>query len=126
MPALCDCDRRDHIDSADGHCLNLSIAAEEADDRDRARWSLCGCCMADCPDVHPTPTPGFFDPAPGSVTFAAEYVATLPADEQAQLQAREAAGEIRIRPRAESIPEPLRDIRILRTARKHMRDEDEK
>lgn len=70
MSNLCDCDRRDHIDSPDGICLNLSIAAEEADDRDRARWSRCGCCTADCPDVHPTETPGFLD---GAVwTFAAE------------------------------------------------------
>ncbi|WP_435594702.1 hypothetical protein [Tsukamurella tyrosinosolvens] len=123
MPYLCDCDRRDHLDSPDGHCRNLSIAAEEADDRDRTRWSQCGCCMADCPDVHPTPTPGFLDGA--EVIVAAEHVETLPADERAQLRAREAAGEIRIRPRAEMIPEPLREIRVLRAARMHMRDEDE-
>lgn len=125
MPDLCDCDRRDHIDSPDGNCANLTTADEEPEDPSLAHWTRCGCCMADCPDVHPTPTPGFFDPAPGSVTFAAEHVATLPADEQAQLREREAAGEIRIRPRAESIPEAMRDIRILRTARKHMRDGDE-
>ncbi|MFD9829025.1 hypothetical protein ACFWXB_16255 [Tsukamurella tyrosinosolvens] len=125
MPQLCDCDRLDHLGSTDGHCLNLSTAGEEPEDPSLARWTRCGCCMADCPDVHPTPTPGFFDPAPGSVTFAAEHVATLPAVEQEQLRAREAVGEIRIRPRAESIPEAMRDVRILRTARKHMRDEDE-
>ncbi len=79
--------------------------------------------MADCPDVHPTPTPGFLDGA--EVIVAAEHVETLPADERAQLRAREAAGEIRIRPRAEMIPEPLREIRVLRAARMHMRDEDE-
>ncbi|KXP08709.1 hypothetical protein [Tsukamurella pseudospumae] len=59
------------------------------------------------------------------MTFAAEYVATLPAEEQEQLREREAADEIRIRPRAESIPEAMRDIRILRTACRHMPDEDE-
>lgn len=122
MPDLCDCDRRDHIDSPDGHCLNLSIAAEEPEDPSLAKWTRCGCCMADCPDVHPTATPGFFDG--GQMHIAAEYVATLPAEEQEQLRAREAAGEIRIRPRAEMIPEPLRE-EMLRTARKHMRDEDE-
>lgn len=121
MPELCDCDRRDHIDSADGHCLNLSTAAEEPEDPSLATWSQCGCCMADCPDVHPTETPGRFDGA--TWIIAAEHVATLPAEEQEQLRAREAAGEIQIRPRAESIPEAMRNIRILRTARKHMRDE---
>lgn len=121
MPDLCDCDRRDHIDSPDGNCANLTTADEEPEDPSLAHWTRCGCCMADCPDVHPTP--GFFDG--GQVHIAAEHVATLPADEQAQLRAREAAGEIRIRPRAEMIPEPLREIRVLRAARMHMRDEDE-
>ncbi|WP_139286181.1 hypothetical protein [Tsukamurella tyrosinosolvens] len=123
MPELCDCDRRDHIDSPDGRCTNPSIASEEAD-ASHAHWSQCGCCMADCPDVHPTPTPGFFEPAPGSASIAAEHVATLPAEEQAQLRAREAAGEIQIRPRAEMLPEGLR-VEILRGARRHSRDEDE-
>lgn len=124
MPELCDCDRRDHIDAPDGRCLNLSTAAEEPEDASLSAWTQCGCCMADCPDVHPTPTPGFFEPVPGSATIAAEHVATLSAEDQEQLRAREAAGEIRIRPRAEFAIDPSK-VRILRTARTHMRDEDE-
>ena len=66
MSKLCDCPRRDHLDSADGHCTLTSIRSEEDsdDEVDFSRWSQCGCCMADCPDVHPTPTPGF-GPVPG-------------------------------------------------------------
>lgn len=104
MSELCDCPRRDHIGSTDGHCNLPSIRSEEVSDSevDFSRWSQCGCCMADCPDVHPTPTPGFFDG--GTVIVAAEHVATLPAAEQAKLRAQEAAGEIQIRPRAEMGP----------------------
>lgn len=99
---LCDCPRRDHIGSEDGHCTLPSIRSEEATDTevDLSRWSECGCCMADCPDVHPTPTAGF-GPVPGSLVVAEEYVATLPAEKQKALRDQEARGELRIAPQAE-------------------------
>ncbi|MCV7194145.1 hypothetical protein [Mycolicibacterium brumae] len=102
---LCDCPRRDHISSADGHCLNPSIRSEETGDPDidPSRYSECGCCMADCPDVHPTPTEGF-GPVPGSLAIAKEYVATLPKEKQTALREQEARGELRIVPRAEMVP----------------------
>ncbi|MFN3005097.1 hypothetical protein [Mycolicibacterium wolinskyi] len=94
--------RRDHIDSADGHCINPSIRSEEASDDavDFSRWSQCGCCMADCPDVHPTSTPGF-GPAQGSLVVAKEHFDTLLADKQRALREPEACAELPIMPRAE-------------------------
>nr|WP_167335036.1 hypothetical protein [Mycolicibacterium farcinogenes] len=56
--------------------------------------------MADCPDVHPSPTPGF-GPVPGSLQIAEEYFGTLPAEKQHALREQEARGELRIVPRAE-------------------------
>ncbi len=56
--------------------------------------------MADCPDVHPEPTPGS-GPVPGSLVVAEEYVATLPAEKQQALRDQQARGELRIMPRAE-------------------------
>lgn len=101
MIELCDCPRTDHIGSAGGHCLNLSIRSESADKGiDRSRYSECACCMADCPDVHPTPTPGF-GPVPGSLVVAKEHFDTLPAEKQQALREQESHGELRILPRAE-------------------------
>lgn len=99
---LCDCPRRDHVDSADGRCTLPSIRSEEAGDTDvdYSKYTLCGCCMADCPDVHPTPTPGF-GPVPGSLVVAQEYVDTLPEEKQRKLREQEAGGELRIAPQAE-------------------------
>jgi hypothetical protein len=98
---LCDCPRRDHVGSADGHCINPSIRSESGDTEiDRSRYSECGCCMADCPDVHPTPTPGF-GPVPGSMVVAQEYFDTLPAKKQRALREEEARGELRIAPRSD-------------------------
>lgn len=54
---LCDCPRADHP-SSDGRCTNPSIRSEDPEDAGIARFSECGCCMADCPDVHPTPEAG--------------------------------------------------------------------
>lgn len=54
----CDCPRGDHP-SPDGRCVNPSVRSEEPGDSALARYTECGCCMADCPDVHPTPTHGF-------------------------------------------------------------------
>ena len=98
----CDCPRRDHIDSDDGHCTNPSIRSEEPSDTeiDFSRYTACGCCMADCPDVHPTPTPGF-GAVPGSLVVAQEYFDTLPAAKQRDLREQEARGELRIAPRTE-------------------------
>ncbi len=102
MTELCDCPRRDHVDSADGPCILPSIRSEEAsdDEADFSRWSQCGCCMADCADVHPTPTPGF-GPVPGSMMVAKEHFDTLPAEKQLALREQEARGELRIVPRDE-------------------------
>lgn len=83
-------------------CTLTSIRSEEDsdDEVDFSRWSQCGCCMADCPDVHPTPTPGF-GPVPGSLVVAEEYVQTLPAQKQEELRELAAGGEIRIARRGE-------------------------
>uniref|UniRef100_UPI0037CB5290 hypothetical protein n=1 Tax=Mycolicibacterium sp. TaxID=2320850 RepID=UPI0037CB5290 len=97
---LCDCPRTDHIGSADGRCVEPSIRSEDPADPTLAKYSCCGCCMADCPDVHPTPTPGF-GPVPGSMMVAQEHFDTLPAEKQRQLREQEARGELRIVPRAE-------------------------
>lgn len=121
MTELCDCPRRDHIGSADGHCANPSLRSEEPEAL--ARYTTCGCCVADCPDVHPTPTPGT-GPKPGSLQIAAEHVATLPAEQQRELREREARGELRIAPRAE-MGIPPDQIRILPSALKHLDADDE-
>lgn len=99
---LCDCPRRDHVDSADGCCTLPSIRSEEAGDTDidYSKYSQCGCCRADCPDVHPTPSPGF-GPVPGSLVIAKEHFDTLPAEKQQALREQEACGELRIAPQAE-------------------------
>ena len=102
---LCDCPRRDHLGSAAGRCISPSIRSQEADDTevDFSRYSECGCCMADCPDVHPAPTPGF-GLVPGSMMVAQEYFDTLPAEKQRKLREQEERGELRILPRAEMRP----------------------
>ncbi|SKE69488.1 Uncharacterised protein [Mycobacteroides abscessus subsp. massiliense] len=97
---LCDCPRTDHVGSPDGHCTLPSIRGEEPEDPTLARYSWCGCCMADCPDVHPTPTPGF-GPVPGSLVIAKEHFDTLPEEKQRELREQEARGELRIAPRSE-------------------------
>lgn len=97
---LCDCPRRDHVGSPDGHCTLPSIRGEEPEDSTLARYTWCGCCVADCPDVHPTPTDGF-GPVPGSLVIAKEYVDTLPEEKQQALREQQARGELRIAPQAE-------------------------
>ncbi|WP_157625837.1 hypothetical protein [Mycobacterium sp. 155] len=123
MSELCDCPRRDHVDSADGGCAEPSIRSEDPDDPTLAKYSQCGCCMVDCPDVHPTPTPGF-GPVPGSLQIAAEHVATLPEEKQRELREQEARGELRIAPRAEMVIPPDR-VRILPSALKHFDELDD-
>ena len=98
---LCDCPRRDHIGSENGSCLNSSIRSEETGDTevDHSRDSECGCCLADCPDVHPSVAAGVA-PVSGSVVVAQEHFDTLPTEQQKDLRKREARGELRIVPRA--------------------------
>ncbi|MDH6245510.1 hypothetical protein [Mycobacterium sp. OTB74] len=38
--------------TADGRCAQPSIRSDDPDDPTLARYIWCGCCMADCPDVH--------------------------------------------------------------------------
>ena len=42
----------DEHDTADGRCAEPSIRSGDPDDPKLARYTWCGCCMADCPDVH--------------------------------------------------------------------------
>lgn len=56
--------------------------------------------MADCPDVHPTSTPGF-GPVPGSLIVAKEHFDALPAEKQQALREQEARSELRIVPRSQ-------------------------
>ncbi len=93
----CDCPH-DHYRSMDGRCKEPSLRSEEPEAL--ARYSWCGCCMADCPDVHAEPGSEFLA-VPGSVLVAAEYVATLHPGRQRDLREQEARGELRIVPRAQ-------------------------
>lgn len=85
----------------EGKCIEPSLRSEEPEAL--ARYSWCGCCVADCPDVHAEPGAEFLA-VPGSVLVAAEYVATLNPDRQRDLRAQESRGELRIVPRAEMVP----------------------
>lgn len=93
----CDCPRRDHIGSEDGRCVNPPLRSESPD---LSGYSECGCCVADCPDVHPDSGRGL-RPVPGSLVVAQEYVDTLPEEKQKELREQEARGELRIAPRSE-------------------------
>ncbi|BBX38029.1 hypothetical protein MMAGJ_73110 [Mycolicibacterium mageritense] len=75
MTELCDCPD-EHFATADGRCDNPPLWHDDADTLDHKRYSQCGCCMADCPDVHLEPKP--IRAVPGSLQIAAEHVATLP------------------------------------------------
>ncbi|GAB19393.1 hypothetical protein GOEFS_083_00240 [Gordonia effusa NBRC 100432] len=99
---LCDCPRRDHIGSEDGRCTLPSIRSEEAGDTDvdYSKYTQCGCCIADCPDVHPESGRGL-RAVPGSAVIAQEYVDTLPEEKQQALREQQARGELRIAPQAE-------------------------
>ncbi|UVO12348.1 hypothetical protein NM962_21200 [Mycobacterium sp. SVM_VP21] len=97
---LCDCPR-DHYRSMDGRCTEPSLRSEEPEAL--ARYSWCGCCVADCPDVHAEPD-AEFRAVPGSVVVAAEYVATLHPDRQRDLREQADRGELRIVPRVEMFP----------------------
>lgn len=97
---LCDCPRTDHVGSPDGHCTLPSIRGEEPEDPTLVRYSWCGCCMADCPDVHPDSDRNL-RAVPGSAVIAQEYVDTLSEEKQQALREQEARGELRIAPQAE-------------------------
>ena len=93
----CDCPR-DHYRNMDGRCSKPSLRSEEPEAL--AGYSWCGCCVADCPDVHAESGSEFLA-IPGSVLVAAEYVATLHPARQRDLREQEARGELRIVPRSE-------------------------
>lgn len=100
LSELCDCPQ-DHYRSMDGRCAEPSLRSEEPETL--ARYTQCGCCIADCPDVHAEPGAEFLT-VPGSVLVAAEYVVTLHPDRQRDLREQEARGELRIMSRAEMVP----------------------
>lgn len=81
----------------DGRCVNPPLRSESPD---LSGYSECGCCVADCPDVHPD-SERKLTAVPGSAVIAEEYVATLPAEKQKALRDQEARGELRIAPRSE-------------------------
>lgn len=119
MTELCDCPD-EHFATEDGRCTNPSLRSEEPEAL--ARYTMCGCCIADCPDVHLEPKP--IRAVPGSLQIAAEHVATLPAEQQRELREREARGELRITPQAE-MGIPPDGVRILPSAMKHLNEYDE-
>lgn len=94
-PERCGCTHA-HL-TADGRCGNPSLRSE--DPVALAAHTECGCCAADCPDVHPEPRG--LDFVPGSATIAAEYVETLAPEKQRELRELEARGELRILPQAQ-------------------------
>ena len=107
--------------TVDGRCVEPSIRSEDPDDPTLAKCDWCGCCMADCPDVHPDSERNP-RPVPGLMVIVEEYVNTLPEGKQRELRDLEARGELRIAPQSEMrIPDPDR-IRILRSAFRHSVD----
>ena len=105
---------------ADGRCDQPPIWMDAPEDETLRKYTTCGCCMADCPDVHAQQT---MRPV-GKATVAEEYVATLPTAKQDQLRAQAAAGELIIRPRSEMALASSEEIRILPSATKrHSWDE---
>lgn len=104
---------------ADGRCDQPPLWMDDPEDETLRKYTACGCCMADCPDVHAEQT---MRPI-GKATIAEEYVATLPTAERDQLRAKAAAGELIIRPQSEMALDPDK-IRILPSATKrHSWDE---
>ncbi|WP_396909862.1 hypothetical protein [Mycolicibacterium sp.] len=116
----CDCPD-EHFATEDGRCDNPPLWCDDPEGLDHDKYSRCGCCMADCPDVHLEPKA--IRAVPGSITIAAEHVATLPASKQHELRKAEARGELRIAPRGEMGIPPDR-VRILPSATKHLDEYD--
>lgn len=117
----CDCPD-DHFATEDGRCTNPPLWCDDQDTLDHSRYTMCGCCLADCPDVHLEPKP--IRAVPGSLQIAAEHVASLPAEKQRELREQEARGELRITPQAE-MGIPPDQVRILPSALKHLNEYDE-
>lgn len=116
------CDCPEEHPTADGLCIEPSIRSEDPGDPTLAKYTECGCCMADCPDVHPDSDRNL-RAVPGSAVVAQEYVDTLPEEKQRELRERAARGELRIAPRSDmGLPDPDR-IRILRSAYRHSVDD---
>lgn len=82
---LCDCPR-DHYRAMDGRCTEPSLRSEEPEAL--ARYTQCGCRIADSPDVYAEPDAEFLA-VPGSALSAEVYVATLHPDRQRDLRERE-------------------------------------
>ncbi|MCP2622059.1 hypothetical protein NLB33_04225 [Mycolicibacterium smegmatis] len=112
----CDCPD-EHFATDDGRCDNAPLWCDDPEALDHDRYSWCGCCMADCPDVHLEPEPRRV--VPGSLVVAEEYFDTLPEEKQRELREAEARGELRIAPRSEMGIPPDR-VRILPSAMKHL------
>lgn len=86
---VCACPEEHYRTSrADGRCDQPPLWMDDAEDETLRKYTACGCCMADCPDVHAEQT---MRPI-GKATIAEEYVATLSTAEQDQLRAKAAAG----------------------------------
>lgn len=94
---LCDCPAA-HYRSMDGHCIEPSLRSEMP--KRLAAYSQCGCCMADCPDVHAEPDAEFLA-VPAAVLVAEEYIVTLDKLRQKDLREQADRGELQIVPRAE-------------------------
>ncbi|MFN6549567.1 hypothetical protein ACP6C7_03775 [Mycolicibacterium septicum] len=109
--------------TADGRCVEPSIRSEDPGDPTLATYTWCGCCMADCPDVHPD-SERELTAVPGSVVVAQEFFDTLPAEKQEALRAQEARGELRIAPQSEMGVRDPSKVRILRSALRHSGEAD--
>ncbi len=120
LDEVCACPKEHYRTSrADGRCDQPPLWMDDPEDQTLRKYADCGCCMADCPDVHAEQTIR----AIGKATVAEEYVATLPMAEQDQLRAKAAAGELIILTQSEMGVDPDK-VRILPSARKrHSWDE---
>lgn len=98
IPEASRCDCHEAHPTQDGRCPNPSLRSEGPG---LESYSQCGCCMADCPDVHPSSDGSRLRARPGTMVIAQEYVDTLPAERQEQLRAAETRGDVQIRPRHE-------------------------
>lgn len=103
---VCDCPRPDHYRTDDGHCDQQSMRSEDPDRLSGYSW--CACCVADCPDVHSEEDPDWLKPVWGTAEYAEEFIATLPAEEQAKMRGRAATGEFKIFPHDEMGTEEFR------------------
>ncbi|WP_133120801.1 hypothetical protein [Mycolicibacterium goodii] len=103
LTELCDCPRRDHADSADGHCTLPSIRGGEPEDPHAGpqhamrllHGRLSRCARDADSGLRPRARPDGWSPP--------EYVAPpLPAEKRQSLPEQEARGELRIAPREQT------------------------